>query len=188
MLIEQQNMDICLENKENISININNTCETKKIDDIKNTGNSISILNIFKEFSNIFKKNENIYNNTLHYLSEKDFQNIDDFFCYSCKNGLIDNIDELIKADINPFKFNIKYNTNPFHLAVINNQNIVIDRIHYYFDNGYIAYDHDFYCPSWSLKKFKKGTCNFQICLFQGLCNEIISAFWSDETKNWIEL
>ena len=159
MLIEHQCMDLSCKNTETTSN---------------------SFLDVFKNFSNIF--NEESY-----YLTKKDFKDNNDFFCYSCIHGIINNIDELIDSGVNPFIFNIKYKTNPFHLAVINNHHNIIDKIKYYVDIGYIKYDHDFYCPSWSLRYFKKGTCNYQFCLFQGFNNEIISAFWNDDIKKWIE-
>ena len=113
---------------------------------------------------------------------------LDNLLCYYCIKGDLKNITYLLSIEkVDPFKFNVLYNTNPINLAYINNQKQITTLIKNYVYHNEIKYDVNFYCPSWELKEYNKGTINFQTRIFADKSNKIYDAFWSMELDKWIQ-
>jgi hypothetical protein len=113
---------------------------------------------------------------------------IDNKFCDMILQGNEEKA--LILMDIyivDPFKFNQKYQTNPISLIYSNQREKMIQKIKALVYSKQIPYDFNFYCPNWSLKKYYPGFLAFQKKIFESMYSSLVHAFWSDETKEWVE-
>jgi len=112
---------------------------------------------------------------------------LDNLLCFYCINGDITNIIfNILNKNVDPFKYNELYKTNPIHLAFQYKHLNVIKIIQKYVYDKKIYYNFNFFCPYWGSKELNQGHSNFQTRIFQSLYNTIIEAFWSFEIKEWV--
>lgn len=159
----QSNMDLLIDYSEN------------NFDEVNKNNVHNELLNV-NEFANEYL----LINNNIE---------IDDDFCANIIQGNEEQALMLMETYyIDPFKFNKKYQTNPIHLAYLNNSEKIIKKIKDLVYTKQIPYEFNFYCPNWNLRNYYSDFITFQIKVFESIYHTLIQAFWSDETKKWVEL
>ena len=166
------------------------------IESLKKFQSSMDLLIDYSE-NNFDEVNKNNVHNELlnvnkfanEYLLINNNIEIDDDFCANIIQGNEEQSLMLMETYyIDPFKFNKKYQTNPINLAYLNNSEKIIKKIKDLVYTKKIPYDFNFYCPNWNLRNYYSDFITFQIKVFESIYHTLIQAFWSDETKEWVEL